>query len=106
MDELIQRLQSLFKNGFQPSQAIAQEAADQLEANAALIALLRASLRKVGDEVEGLRKDAERYRFLTAHWGHRTPILNGLFPKGVVDDAFDAGIDAAIAALASEKEPK
>jgi hypothetical protein len=30
-----------------------------LEANAALIALLRASLRKVEDEVEGLRRDAE-----------------------------------------------
>lgn len=32
---------------------------DQLEANAALIALLRASLRKVEDEVEGLRRDAD-----------------------------------------------
>jgi hypothetical protein len=48
-------------------------------------------------EVRALREDAERYQWLKAHWGHRTPILNGLFPKGTMDDAFDAGIDAAIA---------
>jgi hypothetical protein len=48
-------------------------------------------------EVRALREDARRYQWLKAHWGHRTPILNGLFPRGVVDDAFDAGIDMAIA---------
>lgn len=48
-------------------------------------------------EVRALRGDAGRYQWLKAHWGHRTPILNGLFPRGVVDDAFDAGIDMAIA---------
>ena len=35
-----------------------------LEANAALIALLRASMRKVEDEVEGLRRDSEILRTL------------------------------------------
>jgi hypothetical protein len=49
------------------------------------------------EEMEALREDATRYQWLKAHWGHRTPILNGLFPKGAMDDAFDAGIDAAIA---------
>lgn len=46
-------------------------------------------------EVRRLREDRDRYQWLKAHWGHRTPILNGLFPRSAVDDAFDAGIDAA-----------
>lgn len=37
-----------------------RDAADALEANAALIALLRASLRQSEDEVDGLRRDAVR----------------------------------------------
>ncbi|MEI7296619.1 hypothetical protein WCQ02_31135 [Paraburkholderia tropica] len=74
--------------------------------------------RELNEEVRGLREDlqaakllahsnaemfgaekadGDRYRWLKAHWGHRTPILNGLKPDGVVDDAFDAGIDTAIA---------
>jgi hypothetical protein len=59
---------------------------------------LRADLAAANLRADGNAVDAERYRWLKAHWGRRTPILNGLVPKGLEDDAFDAGIDSARAA--------
>lgn len=57
----------------------------------------RETARKWVSQYLATKADAGRYQWLKAHWGHRTPILNGLFPRGVVDDAFDRGIDMAIA---------
>lgn len=58
MTDLIQRLRATRRFGPDDFEML-REAADQLEANAALIALLRASLRKVEDEVEGLRREED-----------------------------------------------
>lgn len=65
-------------------------------------------------EVEALRADAERYRWLAAHcrstaehWGGRWSIIvDGPAPvQHDEEDAFDAAIDAARAALQAAQEP-
>lgn len=60
MTDLIQRLRATRRFGPDDFEML-REAADQLESNAALIALLRASLRKVEDERDALKHDIERH---------------------------------------------
>lgn len=112
MSDLIKRLRNYAaKQDKEVWMHCMREAAETLEANAALIALLRASLRKAEDEVEGLRKDAERYRWIrpraTSDDGYY--FLPSVFrwatkPGPQFNEQF-ANLDAAIdAALANQKE--
>ena len=66
VSDLIKRLRHTDTPVARPHEldSLTDEAAEALEANAALIALLRASLRKVEDEAEGLRRDSEILRTL------------------------------------------
>lgn len=57
MSDLIQRLRTTRRFGPDDFEMLC-EAADALEAQHALVALLRASLRQSEEEVEGLRRDA------------------------------------------------
>jgi hypothetical protein len=81
---------------------------DQLIAKTELATLYAASLRQLEDEADGLRRDAERYRYLQgfvfADRGRRGPPYFGLpLPRPVSDpmrgsvaEHFDAAIDTAI----------
>lgn len=115
MSDLIKRLSERAPNAETGDDSCLMElACEALEANAALIALLRASLRKVEDEVEGLRRDAERYRWLRdpqVSWGvmFAEPIrwdggawgkLGSRWIREHLDKAIDADIEQAA------KEPK
>jgi TolA-binding protein len=72
---------------------------------------IRQQLKKAEAEVERLRADAERYRWLrkcaratSEHWGGRWSLVTeGPAPENATSAGIDAAIDAARAAL---KEPK
>lgn len=88
--DLIERLRASSEDGLTPDDAYA--AADALEAQAR--------------EIEGLRKDAERYKFLRkCHWTDSPPTyvvttLEGLKLNAMTysDDRLDEVLDARVAA--------
>lgn len=102
--------------GRHPDFAICMEAVEYLEAHAAHIALLKASLRKAEDEAETLKSDAARYRWLRDWQADASdfccaaleiylpvPARERGEPPRKHAECFDAAIDAA---LANQKEGK
>lgn len=116
--DLIERLRASSEDGLTPDDAYA--AAEALEAQAREIAelkaqeaelctlygLAQAECKKLRAEVEGLRKDAERYKFLRkCHWTDSPPTyvvttLEGLKLNAMTysDDRLDEVLDARVAA--------
>lgn len=98
MSDLIKRLSERAPNAETGDDSCLMElACEALEANAALIALLRASLRKVEDEVEGLRKDAQNWRDFAEHQTWCATCAESV-------DSCSEGRDLRMAALAGQKE--
>ena len=104
--DLIERLRASSEDGLTPDDAYA--AAEALEAQAREIAELKAQeaelctlyglaeaeCKKLRAEIEGLRKDAERYAVVRRgqHWS----VIDGIGDP-LTGDRLDAGIDAVIA---------